>query len=177
VPTAATPVSQGPLAESARVVRIGKIVAAALALVLLVWWLWPTRMAPVPMKAWPAETEGTDPCEGKERCVVVIVAPWCPACKAALPIIKGMQKRFEASGRVGLKPVITSAEEPKLEWMAKQIGGQVFLDPQGTLLEKMGGGGVPHWYVVDASGKVVEQSAGVYEQLDYQLKKLGLDDL
>ncbi|MGI5861583.1 MAG: zf-TFIIB domain-containing protein [Myxococcales bacterium] len=158
-----------------RELPLGKIILGALVLLLVAWWAWPVKLAEVDLKPVAANAL-SDPCEGKERCVVVVVAPWCPACKKAVPIINSMQERFKDSPRVGIKPVVAYDTESKLLDMARKISGRVYLDPPGTLMKEMGDRGVPYWYVVNDSGNVVESMAGVITVVQAQIEKLGLAD-
>ena len=153
---------------------IGTLLLVVLAGLLAAWWFWPVKLADVGLKPASSSTIG-DPCTGKERCVVVVLAPWCRACKVAVPIVNDMEKRFQGS-KVGIKPVIAYDVEDKLLQMAKGVAGKVFLDPSGRLMKEMGDKGVPHWYVVDGSGTVVKSTSGVIPQLQPQIEQLGLDD-
>ena len=160
-----------------REIPLGTLIPAVIVLALFVYWIWPTKLADVELKPAASAASSSDPCIGKDRCVVVVVAPWCPACKVAVPIINEMAKRFADSPKVGIKPVVAYDQEANLEKMAKSLTGPVFLDPSGALLRKMGDKGVPYWYVVTSSNRVVEDFAGVVPQVDLHLEKLGLADL
>lgn len=58
--------------------------------------------------------------------------------------------------------------------MADTIGGKVYLDPSGDAVRKLGGSGIPHWYVLDSDNKVLMHFAGYYTPVSEQIKKLGL---
>lgn len=150
-------------------------VVALLGVALLVWRLKPVQY-PKDLVLAPAREGQVDSCRGKAKCVVVATAPWCPACKQGVPIIQALARRWATSREVGLRVVVTSDELANVKSMAESLGPEVtcWLDPRGELMKRLGGGGVPHWYVVDIRNRVVVNRSGVYLDEQAQADALGL---
>ena len=120
-----------------------------------------------------ANTQGTNPCLTKEKCVIVYMAPWCPFCQRTIPIVQEMVEHYKDSGEVGVKVIIGNDGRGKLEDMAEKVGTNTFLDPDGTLWNAVGAKGVPHWFVLDSTGKQVAELGG-FGPMAAILKKLEL---
>jgi hypothetical protein len=75
-------------------------------------------------------------------------------------IIKRIIKTFEGSRTVGIKLVVGSDSRAKLEAMAAEVGSHAFLDTDETLWHQLGARGVPHFFLVDDEGTIIEQGAG-----------------
>jgi thiol-disulfide isomerase/thioredoxin len=140
----------------------------------LAWLLWPVSFPRVSLTAAASNSQASDPCEDRRRCVVVFVAPWCNACKMALPIIKKMSQRWASASGIGIKPVVGLAPEDQCERMAEALGAPAFLDPAGKLMKALGEKSVPHWFVVDAAGKIKKRLSGVVLDVKMQIDRLGL---
>jgi ribosomal silencing factor RsfS len=70
--------------------------------------------------------------------------------------------------------VIVGLDSDKnLREMADTIGAKVYLDPSGDAIRKLGGSGVPHWYVLDSGNKIIRHFGGSYSSLEEQLNQLG----
>jgi thiol-disulfide isomerase/thioredoxin len=153
-------------------VALGLVAAAVAA-----WWLWPVSFPKVALKAAASNPQAGDPCDGRGRCVVVFLAPWCGACKMALPIIKKMSDRWASASGIGIKPVVGLAPEDQCERMAEALAAPAFLDPAGKLMKALGEKIVPHWFVVDAAGKLRKKLPGVVLEMGMQIDRLGLAEL
>ena len=101
-----------------------------------------------------------DPCSGKQRCVLVYVAPWCPACKVAIGFIKQLREYLSRANKVGLQVVVGLDKEESLRNMAESIGGVVYIDREGRMKRAAGIGGIPSWVVWNWERKVVARTAG-----------------
>lgn len=142
---------------------------------LLVWWLLPVKFPDITLSPAGSNPGGYDQCEGKERCIMVFVAPWCPACKQSIGTIKGMLARCAGSSEVGVKAIIGSGRSPQsMEDMAAQIGRGVFLDPGGQVMAAAGERSVPHWIVLDQDGMLIKKQAGVIPNVEVMFKELDL---
>ncbi|MEK6528586.1 MAG: hypothetical protein AAB089_08240 [Nitrospirota bacterium] len=63
--------------------------------------------------------------------------------------------------------------DKNLREMADTIGGKVYLDPGGDVVRKLGGSGVPHWYVLDSGNKVIKHFSGYFVPVEEHIKRLG----
>jgi len=155
---------------------LGRLGLGAVALLGLAWWLWPVYLPAQPLAPAAGNTTAIDPCDGKARCVLVVTAPWCPACQQSHGMMLSLIAHFKGSADVGVKPVVALDTQAKLEAYAKTFGdAPVYLDPKGQLLHALGASSIPHWFVVNAKGRVVKSASGAYVQLEPELHALGLD--
>lgn len=102
-----------------------------------------------------------DPCRGKERCVVAFFAPWCPACRATLPLMYALADRAARTGKVGIQIVIGRDEIDNLHSMASKISGSVYLDEDQSFADAAGVSGVPAWWVIDQRRKILARGTGL----------------
>lgn len=112
-----------------------------------------------------------DPCAGKERCLVAYLATWCPACHGATGFIKGLNTYLAKNYRVGLKVIIGGGDQSEIKEMARQIGIAAFMDDEGKFAAKLGGFGVPHWWLVDNKGMAIRQSSGSHAEFNDTTRK------
>jgi thiol-disulfide isomerase/thioredoxin len=149
------------------------VVGLGLAFVLIPH-LKPRRLGPVEIL--PAVADQADPCLGRSRCVIVVVAPWCPACKSSVPVIRKLADRWADSTDVGFKAIVTYASEAEARKMADGFGPGVvaFIDPSARFMQEAHVSGVPHWFVVGDQGRILKDSAGGYDDADAQVRELGL---
>ena len=101
-----------------------------------------------------------DPCDGKERCIVIYFATWCPACHASVPFVSGLQK-YKLKPQGGLKIIVGGGSHSEQAEMARKIGGLVFFDSDGKFNSKLGSFSVPHKWLVDKNGKVLKEAGGL----------------
>lgn len=90
------------------------------------------------------------------KCLTVYVAPWCGYCRAATPSIIALRAYLKKHGVH--TDIIVGMDRPKaLAAYAKVFGPDTVLDEDGALAQ----GGVPHFYVTDKSGSLLQEQAGV----------------
>ncbi len=160
--------------------ELGRFPVIKLTLVLfaagmLVWWLLPRKLDEVMLTPARANATGRDPCAGKACCVLVYLAPWCPACKLSLPVVQGLQRHYAGSPAVGIKPVVGGGRSREnMEQMAADFGDGAFVDPSGSLMRAAGAETVPQWLVVDAEGFLIEQMPGVLPDVQAMITELDL---
>jgi hypothetical protein len=116
-----------------------------------------------------------NPCQGKERCVVVHLAPWCSACKNSLSTIEALKKKAEESDSLGVMAVVSSAEVERLNEMAATIGEGSFLDPDGQILSSLKVRGVPFWLTLDKDNNILASFSGTTRPREAHFRKLGLE--
>lgn len=83
-----------------------------------------------PPKASPALSAlaSTNQCEGKKSCLLVYVAPWCPACHSMSPAFKLWKEKAESSD-CGVKIIVgKERRDGDNEAMAAQFGTGVLID-------------------------------------------------
>ncbi len=140
----------------------------------IVYWMRPRVVHPVELGTLSSEGV-SDPCNQKLRYLFVYLAPWCPVCKRARSVVSEIRYRFSGSTKVGVKLVVGMDKRPKLEAYAKELGEPVFLDVDGALRREVDIPGVPHWFVTDARGKILDRLSGFIEDVDENIKALHLD--
>ena len=59
-----------------------------------------------------------------------------------------------------MKVIAGADQQPRLDALAKEIGGTVYFDPTSMFFAQAGGGAVPHWWVIDREGKILTDFAG-----------------
>ncbi len=102
-----------------------------------------------------------DPCEEKKQCLISYVAPWCPACRNSTATLRALRDRYSKSADLGVKIVVGADELFALEEYGREIGGQVFYDPDGQYRESVLIGNIPYLLLVDAEGMVIHEDSGL----------------
>gem|GEM_PF-1881942 len=131
------------------------------AIAALTWLFWPKQFPSVVLPVSKHSKSVRDECLGRDACIVVLLAPWCPHCRDAVGVIQALREKTKSSSRLGIRVVLISDTEENLEAMAEKIGGVVFLDIERRLVKKLGRHGVPYWYLVSAGGTVLSELPGL----------------
>lgn len=116
-----------------------------------------------------------DPCVGRDRCIVVYLAPWCSACRRSLDTLRQVDEMFGDDPEVGLLVFVGSAPRGDVEAMAAQIEGPVFVDPDAVLWEQLGVEGYPHWFTLDGRRQILQTVAGTGQPFAYHIQLLGMN--
>lgn len=103
----------------------------------------------------------SDQCIGKQRCLIVFLTPWCPACKASVGFVKSVGRFVRTNSSLGMQIVVGNDTEQKLRAMAGELGEFTYLDIDGTVDRALRGGGVPRWGVIDANRKIINLGSGL----------------
>ncbi|MDO8756498.1 MAG: hypothetical protein Q7J64_00675 [Elusimicrobiota bacterium] len=90
-----------------------------------------------------------------EKCLTVVVAPWCGVCHQVTPDIVRLRRHLDKIG-VASRVVVGLAELPELKQMAALFGSDTLLDPEGALTAR----GVPLFIVTARSGEVLARFPG-----------------
>lgn len=98
-----------------------------------------------------------DPCFGMERCVLVYVAPWCPACHQSIDFLNDVASRVKRTGKIGMKVIIGMDTHDKNAEMSKLFTTQTFLDDDGKFRAALGVSSVPTAWVADGNGKILRE--------------------
>jgi thioredoxin-like negative regulator of GroEL len=112
-------------------------------------------------------------CSGK---IVVIDfwATWCPPCRASVPEIKELVKKYPPEKLVVLSSSADSNEKDWREFIAKkQMTWPQFLDKDGHLAEAFGVHAFPTYIVIDRDGFIRKRLVGMNPQqsIAHQLKE------
>jgi len=94
-------------------------------------------------------------CEGRDFCVSVYMAPWCPHCKTAMPQVQKLLALSQRPGKIGVQVVVGMGELAQNEAMAKAIAKNVVLDHDTKIAKKQNVQGVPSFQVLDKEGTVI----------------------
>lgn len=102
-----------------------------------------------------------DPCEGKEYCIAIYLAPWCPHCKASQPMIRDLQLDSKKSKMYGIKLFIGNDSKQNTGKMSSNFLPPVFDDTRSKL-KGLFPKGVPTWVVMNMKNrKIVREDAGL----------------
>jgi thiol-disulfide isomerase/thioredoxin len=99
--------------------------------------------------------------KGKQIFVVEFWATWCPPCRASIPHLTGLQKKFKDKGVVviGVSDEKLSVVKPFVQKMGDKMDYAVALDKERktseAYLEAFDISGIPHAFVVDKEGRLV----------------------
>jgi thiol-disulfide isomerase/thioredoxin len=93
------------------------------------------------------------------KCLTVYVAPWCPHCRAATPMILALRDYLKTRG-VETRVIVGLDNMDAVRAYAQAFGQDTFLDAEGRIGPS---GGVPAFFVSDASGRVLYQQNGAPE--------------
>lgn len=92
------------------------------------------------------------------KCLTVYVAPWCGVCRSATSKIVALKNLLYERG--GTMRVVVGMDTPEaVAEYAREFGPDSLVDPGGTIQT----GGVPHFWVTDASGAVIKENSGIPE--------------
>lgn len=142
-----------------------KIIVIGIALVILGWFLnLPEDMPQAKLDRYE-KTELIEervqvggPCAG-DKCLVVYVAPWCPACSALTPMINDLVKDLNREG-VKATVIIGKDSMSKVIDYSKKYDTSVLEDANGSYYNQIGVRGVPYFVVINRSGKRISEKSG-----------------
>lgn len=132
----------------------------AISLLLIPFGCKPNRMPAITLPVASASEELGDPCLGQAQCVTVYMAPWCPHCHASIPFINDLRKWAEENSHTGIRVIVGDDQPERLEEMAKEVGGTVFLDRDRKFKQTMRFNPVPTWWVTDSDGEIKKTFSG-----------------
>ena len=90
-----------------------------------------------------------------ERCLTVVVAPWCTVCHQVTPDIVRLRRFLNKAG-VGSRIVVGLSDLQPIKEMAALFGSDTLLDPDGALFTR----GVPVFITTDRAGTVLKYVSG-----------------
>jgi thiol-disulfide isomerase/thioredoxin len=110
-----------------------------------------------------------DPCSGKQRCLVVYLAPWCPACKSVTPQLLQVRDHWKGSATRGIKFIVGADSDEKNRELALSIGDGAYVDQGDAYRRAMKVSHFPTLWVVDENSKVITADRGAYDWLNGEL--------
>lgn len=131
--------------------------------VLTLWWF---RGGKLPAfitdknidKGYVAKIARNETCEGKKSCMLVYVAPWCPACKQMEPLLMQIAKASVRGGDHGVKIVVGQERSPgDNEKLAKAYGVNGVVDADNSIREKLNVKHYPTIMQLDPKGKILQR--------------------
>lgn len=102
-----------------------------------------------------------DECDGKDRCLVVYLAPWCGACRGSKGFLQALDAFFSQQGSYGLKVVVGRDSRDSIDEFARSIPLNVYLDYERRWSQAFGSS-VPAWVWLDGEGRLLKRDAGLY---------------
>ena|SRR3989338_5561902 len=90
------------------------------------------------------------------KCLTVVVAPWCPYCRAATAKITELRNFLKKRNIVSKVVVGTDKPQAVLDY-AREFGADTLLDFEGSFAVQ----GVPHFIVTDSAGSVIKDVPGM----------------
>lgn len=85
-----------------------------------------------------------------DKCLTVVVAPWCGVCHRAAPDIVRLRRFLDTSG-VASRVVVGMSEIGPIREFAAEFGSDALLDAGGVMTPR----GVPIFLISDRNGKVL----------------------
>lgn len=85
-----------------------------------------------------------------DKCLTVLVAPWCGVCHRAAPDIVRLRRYLDAAG-VASRVVVGLSDAGPIREFAAEFGADTLLDAGGVLTAR----GVPLFLTSDRTGKVI----------------------
>jgi thiol-disulfide isomerase/thioredoxin len=109
----------------------------------------------------------------QDRCLTIVVAPWCPACHRMKGTISALRQQVEADGRpVAL--VIGMDKPEALQNYAQQHSETVLLDIKRSFTKRAKIRSVPYFAVTNRKGEIVEEMKGGYDDVGEMRRRLGV---
>ena len=124
------------------------------------WMTRPADLSPLLLQPAQANTLTADPCLNKQRCVIVNIAPWCPACASTLPLIRVLRDAWMNSPRYGFKIIVSADRLDALQDEARSIGDNTYVDPENRFVKMTHFNAFPTWVVLDENKKMLRHFAG-----------------
>ena len=90
-----------------------------------------------------------------DKCLTVVVAPWCSVCHQVTPDIVRLRRFLSAAG-VSSRVVVGLADLSQIKEFAALYGSDALLDPDGAMQAR----GVPLFLVTNREGKVIKRLEG-----------------
>ena len=90
-----------------------------------------------------------------EKCLTVVLAPWCGVCHAVTPDIVRLRRFLDKAG-VSSRIVVGLADLTQIKGFAALYGSDALLDPDGEMTAR----GVPLFLVTNRKGEIIKRFDG-----------------
>ncbi len=90
-----------------------------------------------------------------EKCLTVVVAPWCGVCHSVAPEIVRLRRHLDSAG-ISSRVVVGLAELPQIKEFAAVFGSDALLDPDRVMPAR----GVPLFLVTNRKGEIIKRLDG-----------------
>jgi len=117
------------------------------------------KAAPLVISEW-IKGEPVNVTDGKNVYVVEFWATWCPPCRASIPHLTELQKRFKSRGVVivGVSNETAEKVKPFVKNMGDKMDYRVALDrnrqTSAAYMTAFNQNGIPHAFIVDRDGRI-----------------------
>jgi hypothetical protein len=95
-------------------------------------------------------------CEGRNKCLVVFMTPWCPECIDHISSLKEIYAATKPTDKAGFVVVIGWDTKEAIEAMASSIPFPVLLDSKGEFYQVANVTSVPAWYIYQ-DGTIIKE--------------------
>jgi len=107
------------------------------------------------------------------KCLTIYVAPWCPQCTKAKPMILKLTEELRSEG-INVSVIVGNDSVKAVKKYAKDYPFPVLMDADKSFYNKSKQRGVPFFISSNNKGKVIESHAGFYYEVSDMRKKLAL---
>jgi len=107
------------------------------------------------------------------KCLTIYVAPWCPQCARAKPMILKLTEELRSEG-VEVSVIVGSDSPKAVKNYAKKYPFPVLLDADKSFFNKTDLRGVPFFISSNRDGKIIKSHAGFYKKVSDMRNKLDL---
>jgi thiol-disulfide isomerase/thioredoxin len=109
---------------------------------------------------------------GKPKCLTVVVAPWCPHCRAVADVIVSLRDWLPRHD-VGVRIIVSHDTDESVRDYAKAFGPAALIDPSVIFPA----GGVPAFIVSTDGGAIIKKVNGAWEDEKDPAKYASMLDL
>lgn len=109
-----------------------------------------------------SNSQESDPCFQKKRCLIVYVAPWCGACQGEVPFLGDVQKFVNSHPNVGFKVYVGADEVGNLRRFASTIHAATFIDSDSSVGKGLGVHAFPSFFWLNEKGKIIDEPIRSY---------------
>lgn len=99
-------------------------------------------------------------------------ATWCPPCRMSMPVLVRLDQKFKDKGFVIIGINLDENKEAVVPFMKKtKVEYSVLYGSDANINEDYNISGIPAFFLLDGTGKLVKQYAGFYPGLEKEWEK------
>ena len=97
-------------------------------------------------------------------------ATWCPPCRAEIPGLIELQKKYQAQGLIIVGVSVDQASADTVKSFAKKMGiNYPVVMAESKVVAAYGGiEGLPTTFIIDRAGRIVKQHLGFTEKAEFE---------